>query len=48
MKQRRISLDPRPDHLEAWKITYPPVESTRRCFEFEPMRFIPHDGKAKG
>jgi hypothetical protein len=46
MNQRPINLNPAPDRLEAVKITYPPNHSRRRAWEIEPMRFIPHDGRA--
>jgi hypothetical protein len=48
MKQRTIILAPDWTQMDAWKITYPPTESRRREWVIEPMRFIPHDGKAKG
>lgn len=46
-EQRPIRLYPVPEFWEAWKLTWPPVDSNRRAVEIEAMRFIPHDGRAK-
>lgn len=46
-EQRPIRLHPIPEYLEAWKLTYPPIQSSRKAIEIEAMRFIPHDGRAK-
>lgn len=48
IQQRPISLNPEPDRLEVVKVTYPPANSRRRDWHIEPMRFIPHDGRARG
>lgn len=45
--QRIIRLYPLAEYWEAWKLTYPPIESSRQSVKIEPMRFIPHDGRAK-
>lgn len=45
--QRPISLNPNADNLEAVKITYPGTRSRKRYWKMEPMRFIPHDGRAR-
>jgi hypothetical protein len=44
MKQRPICLTPL--GLTVFKITYPPVESTREEWKLLPMRFIEHSGRA--
>lgn len=46
-EQRPINLNPRPDALEVFRIDYPPPQSHRRGVTITPMKFIPHDGKAK-
>lgn len=50
IQQRIINMNPEPDRLEAWRITYPSGDKSapRRRWLIEPMRFIPHDGRAKG
>lgn len=45
-RQRPINLNPDNDRLEVVKITYPPSHSRRKAWLIEPMRFIPHDGRA--
>jgi hypothetical protein len=47
MKQRPISLNPSlGGHLEAVKITWPPIEAAQTKIVIEAMRFIPHSGRA--
>lgn len=45
IRQHFISLNP--CGLQAVKITNPPIESPRQEWKLLPMRFIPHDGRAK-
>jgi hypothetical protein len=45
--QRIINLNPAPDRLEVFKISYPAVESNKRAWKLQPMRFIAHSGRAK-
>lgn len=48
IKQRPISLNPKAEELEVAHIIYPATDSRWRRWWVEPMRFIPHDGKARG
>lgn len=47
IRQRIINLNPAPDRLEVFKIAYPAIESSKQAWKLLPMRFIPHDGRAK-
>lgn len=46
IRQRPINLNPEPSQLEAIRIIYPPDYSRRSDIKLQPMRFIPHDGRA--
>lgn len=46
IQQRPINLNPDSDRLEVVKITYPRGDSRRPWWTMQPMRFIPHDGRA--
>lgn len=48
MTQRPISLNPEARRSEVVKITYPATHSRVKHWKIEAMRFIPHDGNAKG
>jgi hypothetical protein len=44
MKQRPFNLNP--TGRTVYKVTHPAVEAARQRFVLEPMRFIPHKGRA--
>lgn len=46
-QQRIINLNPSADELEVVKITYPKGDSRRPYWLMQPMRFVPHDGRAQ-
>ncbi len=41
---RVLNLKPQPP--EVWKLTEPPLESRRRAWTIEPMKFVAHSGRA--
>lgn len=48
MKQHRVNLNPDPDRLEVFKITHTSARYHTYRWSLEAMKFIPHDGRAKG